>query len=68
MEQRPTRSIRVPADNCPECLGEQTDILEMRAYSRLTYPMYGPNGSMTVAYGCACGNTWQTHWAVEFVA
>lgn len=63
---RPQRAIRVPADNCPECLGDKTSAREARFYaSSAGYP---DSPCIRVHYGCPCGNTWVTAWATEFIA
>lgn len=61
------RAVRLPADNCPECMSEST-IFVMASFRE---PEQGSlvSPSMQVSYRCrVCSNSWITAWAVERVA
>jgi hypothetical protein len=61
------RAVRIPADNCPECLGSET----YATMATLTHDDTGTFFSgIEVAYRCRnvqCANSWITAWAMEYV-
>jgi hypothetical protein len=61
------RAVRVPADNCPDCMSDHTLFL-MASFNDAT-PGDGGRSTMQVSYRCwICGRSWTTSWEMEHTA